>query len=98
MNDKQSQKQHTPQQPEQASPSRPEPIAVKSMKFVQSVDLPGKPGASSVSTDKKGAHYHELAYLPWMRHHRITWHQAGEGRTPQTVYVHESNVSSWDAA
>jgi len=76
-----------------------EPIPVRVMKFSTQLDLPGKSFTASITSepDKKGrASWWDLSYLPWMRHHKVTWHEGGEGKQPRTVFVHEANVASWE--
>ena len=87
--------------PEAPRPQRNEPIAVKSLRFRmgENVDIPGKLGATSVSTtlDHKPGQAHWLCeYLPWQRHHRVTYTPAGGGAV-EARYLHET-WCAWDPA
>lgn len=74
-----------------------EPIPVLVMKFSEPIDLPKKPGASGVRTDRQvNRAGFELYYLPWIRHHLVQFHEI-EGRDGSCdVYVHESKVKCWE--
>lgn len=51
-----------------------EPIPVGVIRFRQSVDVPGGQGKMSVTWgEKRGAGTYEIHFLPWLRHHRVTY-------------------------
>lgn len=70
---------------------RPEPIRVKQLFFgADRVDVPGMSLVGAVTADAK----YKLDFLPWLRHHRITW--ARTGGDPVVRMVHESKVTAWE--
>lgn len=86
------------------NPSSPEAIAVKAIYFNGQVPLPGNGGAENVSIPTEPhpsrARY-ELAYLPVMRHHRVTYYFPGgvnAAQSPRTVYIPEACVKMWEPA
>lgn len=89
-----------PSQPEAGAPSAPpapatgrEPIRVETLRFRQSVDLPGQNGKTSISWGQKhGAGAYEVHYLPWMRHHRVTYFERNKG--PQ-VRMYPETWADW---
>jgi len=85
-------------EPKQQS-NRPEPIAVKQIRFVGHVDIPGKNQTQSVTADPakpKHQHHWTIEFMPWLRHHRVTWH--GPGGESAVRMVPEAHVSTWEPA
>ena len=77
--------------------SRPDAIPVRVLRFAVPVDGPGLSVASSCSSRvAKADSRFEIAYLPWLRHHQITYHPP-EGAAV-VVMVPECHVKSWDPA
>lgn len=78
---------------------RPEPIGVRVLKFVGNTDIPGRGYTQSVTADKekpKNRDHYTIEFMPWLRHHRITLHQAsGESAVRM---VPEAHVSTWEPA
>lgn len=78
------------------TPREREPIPVKVLRFRhgETVEIPGKPGASSVETVTHGAKSWIVEYLPWMRHHRVTFKE--HEKATRVVHIHES-WGTWEA-
>lgn len=74
------------------------PVPVKLVRFTQPVDLPGKRGASSATNDRKAASYHEIVFVPSIRHMRVTYVSAVDGEAPLTQFVPIERVMVWEAA
>lgn len=73
-----------------------DPIPVRVLKFAQSTDIPGKAGASSCMHIPQAQHRrYEIAYMPWLRHHRITYISGAEAQEPEVVFVYEGHVATW---
>ncbi len=71
-------------------------LPVATLKFVVPTDIPGEESKSGVkSGGPLNQRRWEVAYLPWMRHHRITFFEANKTEPSVTGYVHESRVNSW---
>lgn len=78
-----------------------EPIPVKMLRFRvgENVDLPGKIGATSITTTldaKAGQARHVVEYMPWLRAHRVTFHPVGKGAV-EVRFVPES-WATWEPA
>jgi hypothetical protein len=72
---------------------QPEPIRVKRLIFGKNqIDVPGQSfvGGLDVTVHK---HY-AIEFLPWIRHHRVTWSPPNK----ETIvrYVHETAVHAWE--
>lgn len=79
------------------------PIPVDTLKFSEPIDLPKKPGASGLKTEvQDNKPSYSIEYLPWMRHHRVTYREALERVDQpggvQEMFIHESKVKVWTAA
>lgn len=72
-------------------------IPVKTLWFRVSTDVPGKSGASSVTTspDARPGQRWEVEFLPHMRHHRVTWYSP-DGESVARM-IHESQCT-WEPA
>ena len=90
-------KQAAPQQPRG---DKPEPIAVRVVKFDGHVDIYGRGHAQSVTADPerpKNLNHWTIEYLPWMRNFRVTFYAAG-GKPPKVEYVLDHKVATWEPA
>lgn len=83
----------------QKPPADRTPIPVRRLRMRNDMGLefPGCQGKSTVESKpedfgKSVAHW-IIEYLPWMRHHRVTWHQAGGDKEPVVEMFHEAIVS-----
>lgn len=91
-----------PKQPQPTKPSRPEAIAVKLIRFSETVDIPGSQlnGISitgrNPSEKRPGAHHHDLELQPWLRRFRIAYVEGGKSEPSKVSYVHESFVKSYE--
>lgn len=90
-----------PTEKPQAKPSAdrtPIPVRVLHMRHGQGLDFPGRAGESSCTSKPENfktttAHW-VIEYLPWMRHHRVTFHPAGGEKSVVRMF-HEAYVS-WE--
>ena len=73
------------------------PIPVHAIRFQAGlhVDLPGKTGATSCTTEKIGGRSWTIHKLPWQREFRVTYVEAGQ--SPAVRFVPES-WCTWDPA
>ena len=82
-------------EPQKSAP-KSEPIAVRIARFTQDIEIPGKSFTKSITSQpenkERRASWWEVQYMPWLRLHKITWHEAGEGRPPRSVFVPEALV------
>lgn len=75
---------------------RREPIPVAILYFEKPTDIPGKHGASSVTSGRSpnGSGW-DVEFLPWLRHHRVTFHP--HGKEPAVVrMVSTERAPYWD--
>lgn len=81
----------------QQSREAPRAIPVYVLRFQQSTDLPKKPGASSVKQEFAfNKPRYTIEFLPWMRHHKITFFESGQEQpSGPAIYVHESRCT-WE--
>lgn len=83
---------------------------VKKIVFKEPTDLPEKPVSDNVPTtprdkvfDADGKRINSqkaylVDYLPWLRHHRITYYPANRSKPPEERMVPESGVKWWEPA
>ncbi|HVJ93289.1 MAG TPA: hypothetical protein VM580_25990 [Labilithrix sp.] len=79
--------------PAPSTNNKPEPIRVKRILFhSKQIEVPGVSYVGGLTvTEQK--HY-TIEFMPWLRHHRITW--TPPGKEPVVRMVHETHVSTWE--
>ncbi len=91
----------SPERPSNPTPSQPEPIKVRVLRFVAPMDAHGLSVASSASDceNSKAGRLSRLriAYMPWLRHFRLEY-DPGDGSERRVSMIHETQVKSWDPA
>lgn len=91
-----------PKQSPKSVPSRPEAVRVRVLRFQHQMDIPGGTVQNSLSgrgpdTPPHAAPRYEIEYQPWSRHHRVAWIEVGKTEPTKVLYVHETQVLSWEA-
>jgi hypothetical protein len=72
-------------------------IVVSILKLVAPTDVPGNDSTSSVKAGGKlNERRWEIAYLPWMRHFRITYLMPNQTTATKVMHLHETRVSIWE--
>ena len=72
-------------------------IAVSILKLVAPTDIPGNDSTSSVKAGGKlNERRWEIAYLPWMRHFKVSYFMPNQTEATKVMHIHETRVSIWE--
>jgi len=74
-----------------------EAIAVKLIKFVRAIDVPGRNATEGIVVkNPTNQDRWEVSFLPWLRSFEVRFFPANKESAPRAAFVPESQVAIWE--